>query len=64
MTCVACGRLLQKAAVSIPSRGGALVMGPKCARRAGLLKARRPAAVRISRPGAADPRQMALELAP
>lgn len=38
MQCVLCGRALLTAAVSIPTRGGPISYGPKCARKAGLLQ--------------------------
>ena len=36
MKCVLCNRELLTAAVSIPTRGGPISYGPKCARKAGL----------------------------
>ena len=36
MKCVLCNRPLLTAAVSIPTRGGPISYGPKCARKAGL----------------------------
>lgn len=36
MKCVLCNRQLLAAAVSIPTRGGSIAYGPKCARKAGL----------------------------
>ena len=38
MKCVLCNRPLLTAAVSIPTRGGPISYGPKCARKAGLLQ--------------------------
>ena len=38
MKCVLCNRELLTAAVSIPTRGGQISYGPKCARKAGLLQ--------------------------
>ena len=38
MQCVLCNRELLTAAVSIPTRGGPISYGPKCARKAGLVQ--------------------------
>ena len=38
MKCVLCNRELLTAAVSIPTRGGQISYGPKCARKAGLVQ--------------------------
>lgn len=63
--CTACKRLLGVPAVQIKTRTGSLAMGPKCARRAGLLASRRLIlSARLGRAQAVpvDSRQMALEL--
>lgn len=38
MKCAMCNRPLLTAAVSIPTRGGPISYGPKCARKAGLVQ--------------------------
>ena len=41
--CITCGRAIHKTpAVTIPTKGDALHMGPTCARKAGLLRAINP----------------------
>lgn len=63
MICARCKRPMQKPAVTITSRSGAQVLGPKCARIAGLLEpVQRTRAPVFSRPGEADAAQMVLEL--
>lgn len=63
MRCVKCGRTLNAAAISITTKAGPLVFGPKCARKAGLIERteRRPRAVTPATT-TEDPAQMQLEL--
>jgi len=58
-----CHRPLNAAAVTIPTRGGPLAYGPKCADRAGLMDRRqRRRAVTQAAQQEPDPLQIALEL--
>lgn len=62
MNCERCGRPLSVTVVRIKMRGGDVVYGPKCAKKAGLWERKRRSRV-IESKTALDPRQMALELA-
>ena len=69
MKCAMCNRTLNAPAASVPTRGGPLAYGPKCAARAGLLtKLKRDRACRqraraLTQPAQqeVDPNQIALE---
>lgn len=63
MICARCKRPMQKPAVTITSRSGARVLGPKCAKLAGLLEpVQRNRAPVFSRSVEVDAAQMVLEL--
>jgi hypothetical protein len=54
VNCLHCGRPLRRFAISVPTRGGALGWGPKCARSLGIVTGAR--AARAKRPKPAHPR--------
>lgn len=60
MRCVKCNRPLQAAFLSIRSARGMLFMGPRCAKKSGLVRQRER--VKQSAGTTDDPRQMGLPL--
>jgi hypothetical protein len=65
MNCIRCGRALNRAALTIPSKTGPLSWGPKCAKTVEQIPTRTRYPVVRQAPAVAaevDPKQMALEL--